>query len=239
MDPMKELLAKPGFLAPSGTVGADVSYLLALVFTLMFLIAWGMAKKGLGTRHHKLIFVSMVSMVVYFCAYYYARQLGVLSFEGKEGFGGPQEVYDNIFVPILTTHLILVTLGLILSIYMICQGFRSCSRTSGEYRLRTGELKVSAGTFKKILLTLVGLWTVNQVILIFVRHKSFAASLAWAFIFGTAVLVVYLERVFEKLLPDGAQRHRILGRGTMIIYALILLTSTLTYLMLYVIYPKT
>ncbi len=236
---MKELLAKPGFLAPSGTVGADVSYLLALVFTLMFLIAWGMAKKGLGTRHHKLIFVSMVSMVVYFCAYYYARQLGVLSFEGKEGFGGPQEVYDNIFVPILTTHLILVTLGLILSIYMICQGFRSCSRTSGEYRLRTGELKVSAGTFKKILLTLVGLWTVNQVILIFVRHKSFAASLAWVFIFGTAVLVVYLERVFEKLLPDGAQRHRILGRGTMIIYALILLTSTLTYLMLYVIYPKT
>ena len=235
---MKELLAKPGFLAPSGTVGADVSYLLALVFTLMFLIAWGMAKKGLGTRHHKLIFVSMVSMVVYFCAYYYARQLGVLSFEGKEGFGGPQEVYDNIFVPILTTHLILVTLGLILSIYMICQGFRSCSRTSGEYHLRTGELKVSAGTFKKILFALVGLWAVNQVILIFVRHKSFAASLAWVFIFGTAVLVVYLERVIEKLLPDGAQRHRILGRGTMVIYALILLTSTLTYLMLYVIYPK-
>ncbi|MDP6735926.1 MAG: DUF420 domain-containing protein, partial [Nitrospinaceae bacterium] len=62
---MKELLAKPGFLAPAGTVGADVSYLLALVFTLMFLISWGMAKKGLGTQHHKLIFVSMVSMVVY------------------------------------------------------------------------------------------------------------------------------------------------------------------------------
>ena len=235
---MKELLAKPGFLAPAGTVGADVSYLLALVFTLMFLISWGMAKKGLGTQHHKLIFASMVSMVVYFCAYYYARQLGVLSFEGKEGFGGPQEVYDNIFVPILTTHLILVTLGLILSIYMICQGFRSCSRASGEYHLRTGELKVSAGTFKKILFALVGLWAVNQVILIFVRQKSFAASLAWVFIFGTAVLVVYLERVIEKLLPDGAQRHRILGRGTMVIYALILLTSTLTYLMLYVIYPK-
>ncbi len=163
----------------------------------------------------------------------------MLSFEGKEGFGGPQEVYDNIFVPILTTHLILVTLGLILSIYMICQGFRSCNRASGEYHLRTGELKVSAGAFKKILFALVGLWAVNQVILIFVRHKSFAASLAWVFIFGTAVLVVYLERVIEKLLPDGAQRHRILGRGTMVIYALILLTSTLTYLMLYVIYPKT
>ncbi len=205
---MKELLARPGFLAPSGTVGADVSYLLALVFTLMFLISWGMAKKGLGTQHHKLIFVSMVSMVVYFCAYYYARQLGVLSFEGKEGFGGPQEVYDNIFVPILTTHLILVTLGLILSIYMICQGFRSCSRTSGEYHLRTGELKVNAEAFKKILFALVGLWAVNQIILIFVRHKSFAASLAWVFIFGTAVLVVYLERVIEKLLPDGARRHR-------------------------------
>ena len=63
---MKELLEKPGFLAPSGTLGADVSYLLALVFTMLFLIAWRFAKKTEGTKHHKLILVSMVSMVVYF-----------------------------------------------------------------------------------------------------------------------------------------------------------------------------
>ncbi len=84
---MKALLAEPGFLAPSGTIGADISYLLAVVFTVLFLIAWGMAKKSQGTRHHKLILVSMVSMIIYFVGYYYARSLGVLSFEGREGFG--------------------------------------------------------------------------------------------------------------------------------------------------------
>ena len=42
---MKELLAKPGFLAPYGTFGADLSYLLAVVFTVMFLFAWALAKK--------------------------------------------------------------------------------------------------------------------------------------------------------------------------------------------------
>ena len=113
---MKEFLAQPGFLTPAGTFGADLSYLLAVIFTVMFLVAWVLAKKGLGTKHHRLIFVSMVSMLIYFIGYYYARQLGVLTLEGKEGFGGPQNVYENIFLPTLTTHLVLVCLGLILSI---------------------------------------------------------------------------------------------------------------------------
>ncbi len=236
---MKELLAKPGFLAPYGTFGADLSYLLAVVFTVMFLFAWGLAKKGLGTKHHKLIFISMVSMLIYFVGYYYARQLGVLSLEGKEGFGGPQNIYDNVFVPILTTHLILVCLGLILSIYMIFLGFRACDKINGDYLLQSRELKASPKTFKSIMITLAGLWAGNQLILIFIRHKSFAASLAWALIFGVIALVVYLEKFIEQSLPDGARRHRILGRSTMVIFALILVTSTLTYLMLYVIYPKT
>ena len=94
---MKKILAEPGFLAPSGTIGADISYLLAVIFTVLFLISWVMAKNSQGTRHHKLILVSMVSMIVYFVGYYYARSLGVLSFEGREGFGGPDDVYENLF----------------------------------------------------------------------------------------------------------------------------------------------
>jgi len=43
--------------------------------------------------------------------------------------------------------------------------------------------------------------------------------------------------LIEKLLPEGARRHRVLGRVTMVIFALVLVTSTATYLMLYVIYP--
>ena len=234
---MKTLLEQPGFLAPSGTIGADVSYLLALVFTILFLIAWRMAKKAQGTRHHKLILVSMVAMIVYFVAYYYARSLGVLSFEGREGFGGPDDVYKNIFVPVLTTHLILVTLGMILAFYMIPQGFRASDKSGGEYRLKSGELKMKPRTFKLVLFTIVGCWALVQALLLAVRQSPFGASIAYGLIFLTVALVVSLEKLIEKMLPDGARRHRILGRTTMVIFALILVTSTATYLMLYFIYP--
>ena len=89
------------------------------------------------------------------------------------------------------------------------------------------------------MIILAGLWAGNQLILTLIRQKSFAASLAWAIIFSIIALVIYLEKFIEKSIPDGARRHRLLGRATMIIFALILVTSTLVYLMLYVIYPKT
>lgn len=234
---MKELLAKPGFLASTGTIGADISYLLAVVFTALFLYAWYLAKTGAGTKHHNLVFVSMVSMVLYFCAYYLARQLGVLSLEGKEGFGGPESVYNNVFIPILTTHLVLVTLGLILAFYMVIEGFRASTKTNGVYGLKEGKLTISSKTFKTTMFVILALWMVNQLNLVFVRHASTGKSIAWAIIFATIALVISLEKGIEKLLPDGARRHRVLGRGTMVIYGLTLITSTLTYLMLYVIYP--
>ena len=234
---MKQLLAQPGFLAKTGTVGADFSYILAVVFTALFLYAWFLAKKGAGTKHHNLIFLSMLAMVIYFCAYYLARQLGVLSLEGKEGFGGPESVYDNVFVPILTTHLILVTTGLILAFYMVIEGFRASTKINGVYSLKEGDLLVSPKTFKTVMFSILGLWMANQLVLTFVRHASKGASIAWAIIFATIAFIISIEKGIEKLLPDGARRHRIMGRGTMIVYALTLLTSTLTYLMLYVIYP--
>ena len=234
---MKELLAKPGFLVSSGTIGADTSYLLAVVFTLLFLYAWWLAKKGRGTQHHKLIFVSMASMVIYFCAYYYARQLGVLVLEGKEGFGGPEKIYNNVFIPVLTTHLILVTLGLIMTFYMINQGFRASKKLNGDYQLSEGDLKINPKSFQKLILLILGLWGINQIILSFVRNASWQTSLAWGLIFATIALVISVEKLIERILPDGAKRHRVLGRGTMVIFALILVTSTMTYLMLYVIYP--
>ena len=234
---MKELLEKPGFMTSAGTMGADVSYLLAVVFTVLFLIAWGMAKKAQGTRHHKLILISMVSMVVYFCGYYYARQLGVLAFEGKEGFGGPQSIYDNVFVPVLTTHLVLVTLGLVLAFYMVSQGFRASEKVDGEYLLKSGDMKVSAKAFNKIMLTIIGLAMLSLVFNMLIRQASMGNTIAWALIFATIALVVSLEKGIEKMIPDGARRHRIIGRGTMIVYALTLVTSTTVFLMLYVFYP--
>src|SRR6185295_17364428 len=63
--------------------------------------------------------------VAFFTSYYLFRQLGVLAFEGKEGFGGSQVLYDYVFIPILTVHIILVILGLVMAIYMIVLGFRA------------------------------------------------------------------------------------------------------------------
>lgn len=234
---MKELLAEPGFLAPSGTIGADISYLLAVVFTVLFLVAWGMAKKAQGTRHHKLVLVSMVSMIIYFVGYYYARSLGVLSFEGREGFGGPDNVYQNVFKPILFTHLTLVVLGMILAFYMLSQGFRASKKVEGEYLLNEGELKVSSRKFRIVMFAILGCWTLMQIALLTTRENPIGASIAYALIFAAAALIASLEKLIEKILPNGAKRHRVLGRATMVIYALILVTSTATYLMLYFIYP--
>ena len=223
-------------MVPSGTMGADLSYLLAVVFTVLFLTAWWMAKKGQGTRHHKLAFVSLISMVVYFVAYYYARNLGALAAEGKEGFGGPQNIYDNVFTPILYTHIYLVIFGLILGPYLIVEGYRACDKVGGEYVLKPGILKADPKKFIRIWLWILGIWAVVEVLCL-VAGKPWKSQLAYFIILMVFAVVVGLEKLIEKWLPDGARRHRILGRATMIMYALILITSTATYLMLYVIYP--
>jgi len=124
-----------------------------------------------------------------------------------------------------------------MAFYMLIEGFRASEKVNGEFVLKVGELKVGAKSFKIVMFTILGLWGVNQIFLTTVRHASIGVNVAWGLIFGTIALVVSLEKVVEKLLPDGARRHRILGRGTMIIYGLLLITSTATYLMLYVIYP--
>ena len=87
------------------------------------------------------------------------------------------------------------------------------------------------------MFTILGCWALLQITLLVTRENPLGASIAYALIFTTVALVVSLEKLIEKLLPDGAKRHRVLGRVTMIIYALILITSTATYLMLYYIYP--
>lgn len=49
--------------------------------------------------------------------------------------------------------------------------------------------------------------------------------------------VFLVERAVERLLPKGGQRHMVLGRLTMIIFVVVLFTTTLIYFSLYVLYP--
>jgi uncharacterized membrane protein YozB (DUF420 family) len=49
--------------------------------------------------------------------------------------------------------------------------------------------------------------------------------------------VLLIEKMIERLIPDGERRHRSIGTFTMVLYVIALITSSATYLMLYVIWP--
>ncbi|MBI5854225.1 MAG: DUF420 domain-containing protein [Nitrospirae bacterium] len=57
---------------------------------------------------------------------------------------------------------------------------------------------------------------------------------------GLLVLVATVfsvEFAIQRIWPDGARRHRALGRFTMVIYCILFLTGSFTYSMLYILYP--
>ncbi|MEC4678318.1 MAG: DUF420 domain-containing protein [Nitrospirota bacterium] len=230
---MTEFLTSPGFLSPYGTFGADVSSVMAWFFTILFVYGWQQARKGRGQRHHLVTLWGMIAMLAYFTIYYLARGLGALSVEGKEGFGGPDWVYDSIFSPILLIHIIVISLGLVLAIYMIILGYRSSRKDNENRELIIGPLKVSSKTLKRILLVSAGVLGLIAVI----RGGPMARIMVWVSCFLIIAIMLILERTIERLLPDGATRHRKIGTFTMVLYVIALITSTATYVMLYYIYP--
>ena len=154
---MFDFLRQPGFFGTHATMGADLSQLMATLFTGLFIIGWLQAKQHRGHHHHWLMLGGMVTMVGFFTAYYLFRQLGVLAFEGKEGFGGSQALYDYVFIPVLTIHIILVIIGLVMAVYMIVLGFRSQQFLSGARVLSAARLLTS---WKKVSLIFAALLAV-------------------------------------------------------------------------------
>lgn len=234
---MLEWLKQPGFLGTHATIGADVSQLMATLFTGLFVIGWVQAKRRQANRHHWLMLGGMVAMLAFFTSYYLFRQLGVLAVEGKEGFGGSQALYDHVFIPLLTLHIILVVIGLVMAIYMIVLGFRAQAFIDGKRVLKDALLQTS---WKKVG-TIFGVIT-GLVLLLFGSRVATAG-------FSTRKLTVYLsllvlvgfvlaiEIAIQRIWPNGERRHRALGRFTMIIYCILFMTGSVTYTMLYILYP--
>jgi uncharacterized membrane protein YozB (DUF420 family) len=52
-----------------------------------------------------------------------------------------------------------------------------------------------------------------------------------------AAIVFAVEMAIQRIWPNGADRHRALGRFTMVIYCILFVTGTTTYAMLYILYP--
>ncbi|TAJ98489.1 MAG: DUF420 domain-containing protein [Candidatus Manganitrophaceae bacterium] len=230
---MKEFLNAPGFLSPYGTLGADVSSVMAWIFTLLFIYGWYAAKKSQGQRHHLVTLWGMIAMLGYFTLYYLARGLGALSVEGKEGFGGPDWVYSYIFTPMLTIHILVISIGLVLAVYMIVLGFRSSFKKGKERYLKAEPLKMGSKGFNYTLMGAAVLFGGVAV----VRWGSMARFLVYVSGFGLVAAVLLLERGIEQWMPDAATRHRKMGAFTMALYVIALVTSTTTYVMLYYIYP--
>ncbi len=234
---MAEWLREPGFVGTHATMGADISQLMATLFTGLFIVGWIQAKNNKGSGHHWLMLGGMVAMLAFFTSYYLFRQLGVLAFEGKEGFGGSQALYDNVFVPLLTFHILLVVIGLIMAIYMIVLGFRSQAFINGQRKLREAVLQT---TGKKIAIIFGGV-TALVLLLFFSRVASSGFSMGkFGVYLGLLILIALvfgIEVAIQRLWPNGARRHQILGRFTMVVYCVLFLTGSITYTMLYILYP--
>ena len=230
---MKEWLSKPGFLPTYGTMGADLSFVLALLFTTLFIIGWRMGKKGQGNRHHVLVLGAMVSMLIYFTFYYLARGLGALATEGKEGFGGSPWLYQYVFSPLLTIHILVVSTGLVLAVYMIILGFRVTIRQAGQRFLKSGMLKASPSAFFKITASVFVLF----LLIAYFRCHRLACWVVYISGFLLVAVVLLLEKGIERLIPDGERRHRLVGTFTMVLYVIAVFSSTITYFMLYVLWP--
>jgi len=230
---MKAFLTSPGFLSPYGTFGADFSTVMAWFFTILFVYGWQQARKHQGQKHHLVTLWGMIAMLAYFVFYYLARGLGALSVEGKEGFGGPDWVYDYIFSPILLIHILVISVGLVLAVYMIILGYRSSAMKKQARVLKPEPLKMSSITFKKVLIGTGATFGLLAVI----RSGPLARYIVYLAGFLIIAGVMFLERGIERWLPSGAKRHRKIGTVTMLLYVIALVTSTATYVMLYYIYP--
>ena len=206
MDDIAVWLREPGFFGTHATVGADVSQLMAALFTTLFIVGWIQARKHKTDHHHWLMFGGMIAMLAFFTSYYLFRNLGVLAFEGKEGFGGPQWLYDKVFVPVLTFHILLVVIGLIMAIYMMVLGFRSQTFVEGRRILKEAILQTSGRRIATILggiTTVVILFFLSRVMTAGFSMGKFRCILASSFLLRLCLELKYLFSGFGLMGPEG------------------------------------
>ncbi|HEB73007.1 MAG TPA: DUF420 domain-containing protein [Nitrospirae bacterium] len=226
---MLEVMNNPGFLSSRSTLGSDVSYLFAVVFTLLFLISGVFAKKHKGLKHHRMILVSMSTMFLYFIYYYKIRRLGVSSMADEIVFSGPDWVYQKVFRPALMAHFMFVTFSISLAVYMIANGFKTAVKNKGEMTLKNARLRPS-----------ITLWALSLVWLAFLAWwLFFVHQFGWGYRIMFLALGYFIPAVMvaliQKTLPESEKRHRVLGAICIGLFAGLLVTSTLVYCLLYVV----
>lgn len=234
---MVEWLSRPGFFLTHATIGADLSQLMATLFTALFIVGWIQARRRQGHAHHWLMLGGMITMLVFFVNYYLFRSLGVLAYEGKEGFGGPESLYYSLFIPLLIVHIILVIIGLVMAVYMIVLGFRSQVMVGDQRMLKDALLQTSWRKVGLIFGSVVGLLAILFLSRVATAGFSMRKLEVYLAFLVLLVIVFGLELLIQRIWPNGERRHRALGTFTMVIYCVLFLTGTLTYALLYILYP--
>lgn len=234
---MAEWLRQPGFFATHATVGADLSQLMATLFTALFIVGWVQAKRQQGHAHHWLMLGGMVTMLVFFVNYYLFRSLGVLAYEGKEGFGGPESLYYGFFVPLLIFHIILVIIGIVMAVYMIVLGFRSQAFVGGQRVLNERVLQTSWQRIGILFISIVGILALIFLSRVATAGFSMRKMEVYVGFLVLLAIVFGLEILIQRIWPSGERRHRALGKFTMVVYCILFVTGSVTYTLLYILYP--
>ena len=230
---MKAFLAQPGFLSPYGNIAVDVSYLLALLATLMFAFGWWLARHGKGAWHRLLMSSASMLLLVYFFNYYLFRDLGGIAAKGKLGFGGPAWMLETVLEPVLIVHITLVVAVFLLIPYQLWLGGRSAQKREQGLQLTREELRLPKGIVWRILLPLAA-------VLLAIGSLRCSSGHCWLFYIGLLLLVAAalgLERLMERMAPEGDRRHRMIGTLTLSTILLLFASTTAMYVLLYVFYP--
>ena len=227
---MKEFLVLPGFLSPHGSMAVDITYLIAMLATAMFFLGWRKARNGDGTGHRLMMISASVLMLGYFFVYYLFRNLGGMMAEGKLGFNGPDWVAENILMPLLTVHLILVVLVFVLIPYQLWLGRRSAKRSGYGLSLSNAPVIMKKSVWLRVFLPFTALFLAVGLFRCNSGH-------CWLFYAGVPLFFaigIALERLLERILPTGNRRHRIVGNLTVTAIVLLFASTTGMYVILHV-----
>jgi uncharacterized membrane protein YozB (DUF420 family) len=227
---VKEFLVLPGFLSPHGSMAVDITYLIAMLATAIFLFGWRKARNDDGTGHRLMMISASVLMLGYFFVYYLFRNLGGMMAEGKLGFNGPDWVAENILMPLLTVHLILVVLVFVFIPYQLWLGRRSAMRSGNIVSLSNAPVIMKKSVWLRVFLPFTALFLAVGLFRCNSGH-------CWLFYAGVPLFFaigIALERLLERILPMGDRRHRIIGSLTVTAIVLLFASTTGMYVILHV-----
>jgi uncharacterized membrane protein YozB (DUF420 family) len=124
-----------------------------------------------------------------------------------------------------------------MAVYMIVLGFRAQIRTMDERLLRNERLVTSWPKVGKVLGSITAVVAVYLAFLLITDRLSSRRLGIWIAMIALLAIVFALEMVIQRIWPDAGQRHRVLGTFTMVIYCVLFVTGSVTYAMLYILYP--